>query len=147
MPKKINSNEDQRRYVLDSYALLAYFEGDPEGGKVEKLLKSALYKEVEIFMNVINLGEVIYITERERGLSKAQEVLARIGEFPIAIVEVDRELALMAAHLKAKYPIAYADCLAAALAQLKGAILVTGDPEFKRIKPEDSPSLLWLREI
>jgi ribonuclease VapC len=87
MPRKINSNEAQRGYILDSYALLAYFEGDPEGEKVEKLLKSALHEEVEIFMNVVTLGEVIYITEWERGPCKAQEVLAKREEFPIAIAD------------------------------------------------------------
>jgi predicted nucleic acid-binding protein len=38
-----------------------------------------------------------------------------------------------AALLKAKYPIAYADAFAAALAQKYGCPLLTGDPEFRAI--------------
>jgi ribonuclease VapC len=49
----------------------------------------------------------------------------------LEIVPVERELALMAAHIKAEHAIAYADTFAAALAQRAGATLVTGDPEFK----------------
>jgi predicted nucleic acid-binding protein len=47
---------------------------------------------------------------------------------------VERELALMAAHIKAKHAIAYADAFAAALAQHYAAMLVTGDPEFKLLE-------------
>jgi predicted nucleic acid-binding protein len=89
-----------------------------------------------LFMSVVNLGEVMYIEERERDPDHAREVLASINELPIEIVEVNRPLTLVAAHLKAICPIAYADCFAAALAQSKNATLVTGDPEFKKLKPE-----------
>jgi len=46
---------------------------------------------------------------------------------------VDRGLALAAAHLKAQYPIAYADCFATALAQQKEAMLISGDPDFEKV--------------
>lgn len=92
-------------------------------------------------MSVVNLGEVVYIIERERGLPKAQETLARIDELPIHIVNVDRTLTLAAAHLKMDCPIAYADCFAAALSQIKNANLVTGDPEFRKIKAEYNISI------
>ncbi len=140
MPEK-----GSEKFVLDSHALLAYLEDEPGREKVEELLNLASKEEVELLLSVINLGEVLYITERERGLSKAHEVLARIEELPIAIIEVNRKLALEAAHYKALHPIAYADCFALALARLRGATLVTGDPEFEQIKPEYSPPIRWLR--
>ena len=37
-------------------------------------------------------------------------------------------------NIKANYSIAYADCFAASLALAKNAIIVTGDPEFKKIE-------------
>jgi len=43
-------------------------------------------------------------------------------------------LTIEAAKLKAKYPVAYADCFAAALALKKNIKLVTGDPEFKKLE-------------
>lgn len=95
-------------------------------------------------MCIVNLGEVVYIVERERGLPKAQETLARIDELPIEIVNVDRTLTLAAAHLKTDCPIAYADCFAAALCQIKDATLVTGNPEFSKIKRDYNVQIEWL---
>jgi predicted nucleic acid-binding protein len=46
--------------------------------------------------------------------------------------------------LKKDCPIAYADCFAAATAQLQNAILVTGDPEFNKIKAEYNVHIEWL---
>jgi ribonuclease VapC len=95
-------------------------------------------------LSVVNLGEVVYIVERERGLPKAQETLARIDELPIDVVSVDRTLTLAAAHLKMDCPIAYADCFAAALSQIKNATLVTGNPEFGKLKPDCNVQIEWL---
>jgi predicted nucleic acid-binding protein len=58
-------------YVLDSYALLAYFEAEPGGEQVRKLLEEAGEGKCRLYMCVVNLGEVMYIVERKRGLPKA----------------------------------------------------------------------------
>jgi ribonuclease VapC len=116
---------EHKRFVLDSFALIAYFEGESGQELVTGLFERAIKGGCELFLSVVSLGEIAYIVEKERGLPKAQETLARIDELPISIVDVDRNLALSAAHLKAHYPIAYADCFAAALAQSKDAVLVT----------------------
>jgi len=70
--------------------------------------------------------------------------LTRIDELPIEIVNVDRTLTLAAAHLKTDCPIAYADCFAAALCQIKDATLVTGNPEFSKIKRDYNVQIEWL---
>ncbi len=133
-------------YVLDSYALLAYFEDEHGGEQVRRLLEAARKGRCHLYMCVVNLGEVVYIVERERGLSKAQEMLARIDELPVDVINVDRTLTLAASHLKTSCPVAYADCFAAALSQLKNAVLVTGDPEFSKIKTDCNVRIEWLAE-
>jgi ribonuclease VapC len=60
----------------------------------------------------------------------------------LEIMPVERELALMAAHIKARHAIAYADAFAAALAQHVTATLVTGDPEFRLL--EGVLNIQWL---
>lgn len=130
-------------YVLDAFALLAYFQREPGYEKVVQLLESAAARECRLAMSVVNLGEVAYIVERGRGLEAAYEVLARVDRLPVDMVDADRNLTLMAAHLKARWPIiAYADCFALALAQREGATLVTGDPEFARA--EEMVAIEWL---
>jgi predicted nucleic acid-binding protein len=144
MQKAVNSSAPPAAYVLDSYALLAYFESEVVSEQIVRLLEGAKEGKCRLYLCVVNLGEVVYIVERERGLPEAQETLARIDELSVEIVNADRNLALAAAHLKKAYPIAYADCFAAALAQIKEAVLITGDPEFAKIKPESNVRIEWL---
>lgn len=93
-------------------------------------------------MSVINLGEVLYITERKRGLEQSRQVLAAIEQLPLFIVDADRVLALAAAHIKASFPLSYADAFAIALAQQKKACVVTGDKEFEQV--ESLIAVEWL---
>ncbi len=137
-------SSSRKEYVLDSYALLAYLGAEPGSRRVRELLESAAQGDCILYLCVVNLGEVMYIVERERGLPQAQETLARIDELPIEIIDVDRTLTLAAAHLKMDCPIAYADCFAAALSLVKNAPLITGDPEFRKLKAESSLQIEWL---
>jgi predicted nucleic acid-binding protein len=144
MQSKENNSILTNEYVLDSYAMLAYLEAEPGSDRVRELLTAAESRKYHLFMCVVNLGEVMYIVERERGLPEAQDTLARIDELPIEIINADRTLTLAAAHLKKDCPIAYADCFAAALAQLHNTILLTGDSEFGKIKVEYNIQIEWM---
>lgn len=135
-------SKEVKHYVLDSYAVLAYLQGETGYKRVFAILEEARVGQSKLLMNVINLGEVLYIVEREKGLPRAQETLARIDELPIEVMDVDRTLALTAAHLKAQHSLAYADCFAAGLAQLNEAVLVSGDPELKQV--ESLIAIEWL---
>ncbi len=137
-----NNTDKKKNYVLDSYALLAYFADERGRRPVEKLLTEVFDDETFIKMTVINLGEVIYIIERKRGLPDAQLTLSRIKELPIELIDIDEDLALAAAHIKAEHSMAYADCFAAALSKLQKAVLVTGDPKFKKLEKEIE--IFWL---
>jgi ribonuclease VapC len=98
---------------------------------VADLMRQAQEGETRLLMTWVNVGEVAYIVERRWGMGRLHTVLATVQATALEIVPVERELALRAAHIKAEYPIAYADAFAAALAQRAAATLVTGDPEFK----------------
>jgi predicted nucleic acid-binding protein len=130
------------RYVFDSFALLAHFQDEPGAPRVRAVMEQAAKRHSEIYLCIVNYGEVVYITEREKGLTAAQSVIAALDQLPIAVVEADRALTFGAAHLKARYPLAYADAFAAALAQAKDAILLTGDPEMRAV--EGQTRIEWL---
>lgn len=144
MQNKVNRPSGAVDYILDSYALLAYLEAEPGSDRVLDLIEMAQSGKTHLYMCAVNLGEVVYIVERERGLSRAQEILAWIDELALEIIDADRVLTLVAARLKADCPIAYADCFSAALSLSKGACLVTGDPEFRKIKPGHNVHIEWL---
>lgn len=125
-----------KTYVMDSFALIAHFEDEPGGEKVREILKKGKEGSTKIYLSIINWGEVYYQTYRERGVQKAEEIASIMDQLPLHISFIDRELTIKASRLKAKYPVAYADCFAGALAQQRGAEVVTGDPEFEKLEKE-----------
>jgi len=130
------------RYVLDSYALLAYLQAERGGAKVRDLLREARKGATEVFFSPINLGEVVYVMEQRLGREGTLEILDGVLKLPIRFVEVSLERVLSAAHIKACYAVAYADAFAIALAEEFEATVVTGDPEFRQV--ETLVDILWL---
>ncbi len=121
-------------YILDSFALLAFLEGEGGAARVKAILEQAHQEDAQIYLSLINLGETLYITERERGLSTAQKTLAAIEQLPLEILPATRERVLAAAHIKANYSVAYVAAFAIAAAQEFKATAVTGDPEFSQVE-------------
>ncbi|MGH7771131.1 MAG: type II toxin-antitoxin system VapC family toxin [Candidatus Binatia bacterium] len=128
--------------VLDSYSLIAYIEGETGKDTMIEVFRSARDSGKPLFVSVVNWGEVYYITHREAGQERADEVAHLISTLPIQIVPTDLELAKQAALFKASKKMSYADCFAAALAKLHRAELATGDKEFKQVEGE--VKILWL---
>jgi len=136
---------ERDNYVLDSYAVIGYLEDEPFADWLQELLFSARKNRCRLYMHAIQLGEVYYITLREKGKPIADLAYTRIKNFPITIVDtIDEKLLLSAASLKAVFPISYADAFAAALSQICKAVLLTGDPEFERLEAKGVLSVKWL---
>jgi predicted nucleic acid-binding protein len=134
--------DEPKRYVFDSFALLAYFGNEPGAEMVEQLLRQAQDQTATLHLSLVNLGEVYYIIQRERGRDAAVATLALIDQLPIHQEAVDRPRVLAASALKANHTIAYADAFAAALGQQLRGTVVTGDPEFQQVAA--LVEILWL---
>ena len=128
--------------VLDSYSLLAYFEGEAGKEKMIEVLRTARDSGRPLLLSVINWGEVFYITLREAGRERAGQLAHLISTLPVEVIPADLELTRLAAEFKANNKMSYADCFAAALAKLRKAELVTGDKEFKQV--EGQVKIMWL---
>jgi predicted nucleic acid-binding protein len=122
-----------KSYVLDSSALMAFFEDRPGADKVEELLAKAAEAKAPLLISVVNWGEVYYSVWRARGEKAADAKLREIAQLPIEIVDADMDLTKEAATLKAQHNLPYADCFAAALARSRKAALVTSDKDFERV--------------
>jgi ribonuclease VapC len=134
------------RYVLDSYALIGYLENEHFADRIEQLLKQAKKGEASLYLHALHLGEVYYITLREQGTHLADLAYSRIKAFPLTFIDqIDEELLLTAASLKANFPISYADSFAAALAKIKNCTLLSGDPELKTLEKEKVILIEWLK--
>jgi ribonuclease VapC len=131
--------------VLDSWALMAFFEDEPAAEQVEKLLTQATAEKHNFLLCVVNWGEIYYNTMRKVSQEAAEQKAREIAGLTIEIVPVEGDLHLVrqAAIYKATKKLAYADAFAAALAKLRNAELVTGDPEFKEVESEIK--IGWLR--
>lgn len=130
-------------FVLDAHALLAYLQRERGFPVVRDALAHAATHEQPLLMTVVNWGEVYYTVRRERGQKIADEVCTIIQGFPVELIAVDQALAKQAALFKSDYRMSYADCFAGALAHLRDATVLTGDPEFRSIEKEIS--IQWIR--
>ena len=128
--------------LLDSFAVLAWLQDEPGAGKVEAFLREARGAEVPLLLTVVNLGEVYYRVARQHGHPMAEGIVRQLHALPVEFCTCDEQLSLAAARIKADFPMAFADALAAATAQKEEATVVTGDPEFRKI--EHLVSIEWL---
>jgi len=128
--------------VLDSWALLAYFEKEPGCDQVTQFLKQAAEEEKDLLISVINWGEVLYVIERKHGKEKRDAIDHLMTQMHLEIVDADQELTREAAHLKVNAKLSYADSFAAALAKIRKAILITGDKDFRGL--ENQIKINWL---
>jgi len=121
-------------FVLDGFALLAYLNSEPGRERIESLLSMSEKSQARILICIENVGEVLYIVERQRGFSAAQLTVALVDSLPIKLLETSREQVLEVAHIKANHSISYADAFVVAAAQRENAVILTGDPEFKAVE-------------
>ena len=134
-----------RTLVLDAWAVIAWLKRqEPAADQMRALLKAAERRECRLAINIVNLGEVFYLAVKARDLSYGRQVLDTLHP-RVTTISAHDELVMLAATLKAKHAISYADGFAAATALLQDAPLVTGDPEMKAMAVmEKSLQLEWV---
>ena len=89
-----------------------------------------------MLLSLIAYGECLYVVEREQGFHQAQRAIGIIDQLPLRVMPADRVLVFEAAHVKARFPISYADAFSVALARRSHGRVMTGDPEFKAVESE-----------
>jgi predicted nucleic acid-binding protein len=130
-------------YVLDASALLAFLEKKPSAPRVNELLKDTMRGRSQILMSAVNYGEVYGKALREYGQEQAAGVMGMVSSLPITLVDATSVRALLAAGVKVKYKLYYADSFAAALCFEHKATLVTSDSDFRRLG--HSFPVIWLK--
>jgi predicted nucleic acid-binding protein len=128
--------------LFDSHALLKLFQKEAGHEKVARMLTQAMRLGTPIYLNAVNLGEIVYSTKRAFGDQKKIEVLAHVERLGFRILPVLNDLVFRAAEYKASFSMSFADCFALASAVEHGAVLVTGDPEFRAV--EHLVTIAWV---
>ncbi len=120
--------------VLDSWPILEWMNGrQPATDAVDNILDESGAGTTRLFMSAIDVGEVYYFLRKRYGETLAESWRQSSGTLPITIEVPTADEIWDAALLKGRYPIAYADAFAAALAQKYRCPLLTGDPEFRSL--------------
>jgi len=120
--------------VLDSWAILEWISGrQPATDAVARLFAESEAGTARLFMSAINVGEVYYFLRKHHSEELAESWRASSRTLPATIEVPAADEIWNAASLKGRYPIAYADAFAAALAQKHQCPLLTGDPELQSI--------------
>ena len=120
--------------LFDSHALLKLFQREAGHEKIVRLLEQARRSGIPKYLNAINLGEIVYSTKRAFGDQKKIEVLAHIERLGFTVLPISNDLIFRAAEYKAEFHLSFADCFALASSVEHGAVLITGDPEFRAVE-------------
>lgn len=131
--------------VLDAWAVMVWLKGrQPAADRMRRLLEAADRRERRLSMSIVNLGEVFCLCVKARDVAYGRRVLKTLHPRVMTISAHD-ELVMLAATLKARHAISYADGFAAATALLQDAPLVTGDPELRTMAAtEKTLQLEWI---
>ena len=125
-----------KTYVLDSSALILFLRNEPGAAKVREVVGSTQGGGHVALMSVVNWGEVYHYMWRGWGQAAAESTLVDIARLPLRLVDADAPTAKLAATIKVRFGLAFADCFAAALAWSRRAAVVTADHDFRVLKKQ-----------
>ncbi len=129
--------------VFDSSAVLALLFDEPAAEQVEQLLSQAVDQNKEVYISAVNWTEVLYRVQQIQGEAGVKVAREFEHETTLEVVDVNRELAEIAAELKASYRLSLGDAYCAALAKQMKAVLVTGDREFEPLENQFK-KIVWV---
>jgi ribonuclease VapC len=123
-------------HVLDASALLALLWAEPGALAVRSVLERAERDAAPCPMSTVNWGEVLYKVSQRAGPAAVPPLVEKLDGMPIVLVDVDRDLTVRAAMLKATRGLGHADALCAALALTLDAPVLTCDSDFDSLESE-----------
>lgn len=123
---------DLKKYVLDTSALLTYYQDETGAELIEELFAQASSGRAIIYISFMSIFEIAYLVMSKENLDEAIKLVLQVRELPLEEVWPDEELLWLAAQIKAKGGLSVADAFIAGVARSKAATLIHRDPEFNR---------------
>ena len=122
------------RYLFDTSAILAFWQDEAEAPQVRDLIQQASRGTCEAYISFMTIFEAYYITKRETGENKANEIYYYLHNFPFERVNMEEDILITAGNLKARYRLGVGDAWIAATAISLAAMLVYKDPDFDPVQ-------------
>jgi PIN domain nuclease of toxin-antitoxin system len=121
-------------FVLDSSALIRFFDSEPGAARVEAILIDGVAGSGRVVMSAVQWGEFAGNMRKRFGAAREVAVLASPATSDVEIIPATAERAVRAAELKIDHGISYADAFAIELAMdTPDHVLVTADFGFKAV--------------
>jgi len=119
-------------YLLDTKALIAFFNNEDGADKVEMILKEIDENRADGFISAITITELYYLYSRRIGERVAKERIEQLRRSNLQVVPINEDIAMKAGEYKIQ-AIPIADALIAASAYLIDAPVVTDDEHFEKV--------------
>lgn len=125
------TNTSGKKYVIDSWAWIAYFDGTEAGKRVDNVLLNS-----EAFTSAVTVGEVLSKAERQgKDTEKIFDFMISLSKIIDVNADVAKKVGLLHAQVKkSSSNFSLADAFALQTAKHLNAKVLTGDPDFKGIK-------------
>jgi len=129
----MSGTEGNRSFVLDTSALLAYWNDEKGADEVEKILRMGL-STPKVYISFMTLMEAKYQLWRRVGKEVAEDFGRLVRNLPVVRIDVTDPILNHACEIKATTKLSVADSWIIATAIETGSALVHKDPEFEQIK-------------
>ena len=129
----MNATRGARTYLLDTSALLAFWNNEEGADEVERILRSGPSRG-KVLYSFMTLMEAKYRLLRRGGKELADEFERMVGNLPLERVNLTDPILHRAVEIKATKRVSVADSWIIATAMENGASLVHKDPEFEQVK-------------
>ena len=122
------------KVILDTMPLVKLFAQEEGWEDVQKILVKIESEEIEAAISVVTLTEIYYkyVQENRPDLAESRITSLRYAVY-LRKLGIGEEVAVKAGEFKGKYGVPIADALIAASAYLEDAIVISDDPDFKKI--------------
>jgi len=125
--------DNRERYVLDTSALLVYYQDEDGADRVARILEAADQGEAAVYLSFLTTFEIAYLAIAAQGFDEAINLVLRIRAMNLEEVWPDEAVLWQAASIKAGGGVSVADAFIAGLASTLDATLVHRDPEYSRL--------------
>lgn len=130
--------EERKKGLLDTGVFLKFFLGEKDKEVVRSLLDKCVTREIEGFVSVVTVFEIVTICIRD----KKEFLIPMLLEFihqNFAVIDTTSDIAVLSGYFKAKYSkgkrtLSHADSVILACAFVYSCTLITYDLEFEGVK-------------
>ncbi len=122
-----------QKILLDAYGLLLFLQKDGPYHVIKTLFLDAQREKNPVLVNEMSIGEVFHIISSVHSIEKADTFMPLLEILPLEVISNSLDDIMQAARIKARYTIGTVSSLVVATAIFQKAMLVTGDPEFKKV--------------